>query len=94
MIIKELVTTNGSYEDSGGNEKTRWVNLVHFHKNENGKHYLTLHRHVNLAGLIPKDGETRIFVELFDPKPRQTNGVEQPQANDEVAQGFDDDIPF
>ena len=66
MIIKRLVAANGKYTDKSGKEITRWVNLGALHEHE-GRQYITLDRHINLAGLIHKDGEARVFVNLFDP---------------------------
>lgn len=79
MIKKKLVVANGNYTDKSGEEKTEWVDIGHLHEH-NGKEYITLKAHVNLAGLFRKEGENRIFANLFDPKPRKGE--------------FDDDIPF
>jgi len=92
MIKKKLVVANGSYPKDGV-EKTRWVSIGALHEHE-GKHYITLDRHINLAGLEHKEGDTRVFANLFDPEPYQSNGAAQPKPQEKVTQGFDDAIPF
>ena len=75
MIKKRLVVANGNYQDRNGNDKTRWVNIGALHEHD-GKHYITLDAHINLAGLERKEGDTRVFVNMFDndreDKPRQS----------------------
>ena len=93
MIKKKLVVANGSYTNKAGDEKTRWVNVGALHEHE-GRHYITLDRHINLAGLEHREGDNRVFANLFDPEPYQGNGAAQPKPQGEVAEGFDDAIPF
>ena len=75
MIKKRLVVANGNYQDRNGNDKTRWVNIGALHEHE-GKHYITLDAHINLAGFERREGDTRVFVNMFDndkeDKPRQS----------------------
>lgn len=87
MIKKNLVVANGSYQTANGEEKTRWVTVGALHEH-NGKDYITLDAHINLAGLERKEGDTRIFANLFDPKER--GAISSPNAD----QPFDDKIPF
>lgn len=69
MITKRLVVKNGSYQKDG-EEKSRWLQIGAVHEYE-GREYITLDRHVNLAGLPTKDGETRVFVSIFDADEQQ-----------------------
>lgn len=83
MIKKELVVSNGGYTTKDGQEKTRWVKIGAVHEYE-GKQYITLDGHIALPALI-KDGDTRVFVNLFDPKSRDGGAPKK---------DFDDDMPF
>ena len=87
MIKKNLVVANGSYQTANGEEKTRWVTVGALHEH-NGKDYITLDAHINLAGLERKEGDTRVFANLFDPKERGAG------AGASAGQPFDDKIPF
>ena len=89
MIKKKLVVANGKYTTKDGSEKTRWVNIGALHEHE-GKAYITLDAHITLAGLERKEGDTRVFANLFDPEPYQP----RPQAAQAESGDFDDNIPF
>ena len=89
MIKKELVVANGEYTNRNNETKTRWVNVGALHEHA-GKHYITLDAHINLAGLERKEGDTRIFVNMFDPKKKESQPQSAPPSDD----GFDSDIPF
>jgi hypothetical protein len=54
--------------------------------------YVTLDSHINLAAIPRKDGETRVMVSLYDPKPRDGEAPKQSAAKAEPE--FDDEIPF
>jgi hypothetical protein len=86
MIKKELVVANGEYTNSNGENKTRWVNIGALHEHE-GKHYITLDAHINLAGFERKEGDTRVFVNMFDRKKK--DAPQQPAPDN-----FDSDLPF
>ena len=90
MIKKKLVVANGKYITKDGSEKTRWVNVGALHEHE-GKKYITLDRHINLSGLERKEGETRIFVNFFDPEPMKNNFQ---KSNDFAPSQPDEEIPF
>jgi hypothetical protein len=95
MITKKLMVKNGSYQKDG-EEKNRWLQIGAVHEYE-GREYITLDRYVNLAGLPTKDGDTRVFVSMFDnddsAKPAAAARPRKPAAADVP---FDDDstIPF
>ena len=98
MIIKKLVVGNGSYTTADGQSKTRWVTIGALHDHE-GRKYITLDRHFNLSGFeSQKEGDTRLFVQLFDPdKGQQTHKqpTKQPSSARAAAKpDFDDDLPF
>lgn len=68
-ILKDIVVTNGSYKDRSGQEKKRYVKIGQLHNGEHGD-YVTLDAHVNLAAFPRKAGDTRVYANLYDPKPR------------------------
>jgi len=98
VILKNIVVTNGEYTTSGGETKKRYLTIGQLHEHE-GRQYITLDAHVNLAGLIRKDGETRVFANFYDVErrdaPRAESASQAPArqrrpADDEL----NDDIPF
>ena len=103
MIVKNLVVTNGEYTTRGGETKRRYLTIGQLHEHE-GRQYITLDAHINLAGLARKDGETRVFANLYDPLPKgQENDSASPRAENRPSRGvprqpsaedFDDEVPF
>jgi len=90
MIKKNLCVANGAYTKDG-QEKTRWVTVGHLHESQDGKEYITLDRHINLAGLEHKEGETRVFANLFSvqsDRQSSSGGQRTPPARG------GDDIPY
>jgi hypothetical protein len=90
MIKKKLVVANGEYQTSDGATKTRWVSVGALHEYE-GRHYITLDGHIALPALI-KEGDTRVFCNLFDPDPPKQGWQGQAPAQEKPS--FDDDLPF
>ena len=86
MIKKRLVVANGKYEKNG-QEKTRWVNVGHLHEHD-GKHYITLESHINVAAFERKENDTRVFVNMFD-----NDRQDKPRESENPAD-FDSDLPF
>lgn len=98
MILKNIVVTNGEYTTSAGETKRRYVTIGQLHEHE-GRQYITLDAHVNLAGLIRKDGETRVFANFYDverrdsPQPVAAGSAPASQRRP-AADDLNDDIPF
>jgi len=92
MIVKNLVVANGEYSTHDGKTKTRWKTIGHRHTHE-GKEYLTLDRSINLAGLHFKEGETRIYVNEFEPDDKHDRATFIPKEKT-PPEDFDDDLPF
>ena len=95
MIVKNLVVTNGEYTTRDGETKRRYVTIGQLHEHE-GRQYITLDAHVNLAGFTRKEGEARVFANLYDPRPSGQDGQNAaPRAEKGPSrEGFDDDLPF
>ncbi len=89
-ILKNLVVKNGSYEING-QTKHRYLTIGQVHQSKDGNEYITLDAHVNIAAIPRKDGETRVMVSLYDPKPRDGEAPKQGARADD---GFDQDVPF
>jgi hypothetical protein len=102
MIVKNLVVTNGEYTTRDGETKRRYVTIGQLHEHD-GRQYITLDAHVNLAGFPRKEGESRVFANLYDPQPRgQETQSAAPRSEmapsrttSAPSDGFEDnDIPF
>lgn len=91
-ILKELTIATGKYTDQTGAEKTRWKTIGHLHDGSKGQ-YITLDSLVNLAAVPRKDGDDRVYVNLFDPKPKDgQRKAAKPAAS--APADFNDDIGF
>lgn len=90
-ILKNLSVKNGSYEQNG-QTKHRYLTIGHLHSSKDGNEYITLDAHINLAAIPRKDGDTRVMVSLYDPKPR--DGEAPKKAAPVEDDGFDSDLPF
>lgn len=95
-IIKELAVVTRKYTDKNGQEKAIWQNIGAIHEH-NGKQYMTLESWISLAALTHKEGDTRVFVSMFDPKPREGRQQDTKPGKSNAPGGsgdFEDDIPF
>ena len=90
MIKKKLVAINGSYVTQDGQDKKRYKTIGHLHEGQHGD-YITLDASVNLAAFPRKDGDDRVFVNLYDHEGRQARGQTQQATG---GQDFNDDVPF
>jgi len=98
-ILKDLAVVQETYTDRNGEQKKKWLNIGQLHEHE-GREYIVLYPHINLAALPRKEGDSRLFVSMFEPKakegekPAQT--ASKAPANKPAASGFDDDsdVPF
>ena len=101
--VKDLVVSSGTYTDSSGQQKHRYVNIGAAMKNDDGSGFLLIHRHINLAGLPFKEGSESVIVNMYDPNQNQqgqrtqgnNNTTQQRAPAQPPQQGIvDDDIPF
>lgn len=71
MILKELCVAAGQYEVNG-EPKTRWTRIGHLHETQDKtRQYITLDPAYNLAAFPKKEGDDRLYVNMFDPKPKE-----------------------
>ena len=92
-ILKELCVAAGSYQ-SNGQDKTKWVRIGHLHATKDGsKQYITLDPAYNLAAFPKKEGDDRLYVNMFEPKPKEGAPARTKPA---PADDFDPsmDVPF
>lgn len=92
-ILKELTIATGKYTDQTGAEKTRWKTIGHLHDGSKGQ-YITLDSLVNLAAVPRKDGDDRVYVNMFDPKPKDGQRPSKPAPKAAPADFDDSDIGF
>lgn len=96
-IKKNLVVKNGSYTNSAGETKHRWLIIGQLHGGQDND-YITLDAHINLAAVPRKEGDMRVMVSMFDPREdsKQTTRAAQKadpkKASDDLP--FNDEIPF
>lgn len=93
-VLKELCVVQETYTNRDGQEKKKWLKVGEIHGGKNGE-YIVLFPHINLAAIPRKEGDSRLFVSMFDPKPRD-GGQHPSQANSKDG-GFadmDSDVPF
>ncbi len=102
MIKYEIVATTGTYTNGNGEEKRRYENVGHVHEHE-GRFYITIKATFNPAGLPRREGDDRVFLNLYEPKAKDGKKPEiadNPNAwkqGDKPAGDFsdmDDDPPF
>lgn len=99
-ILKELCVAAGQYEVNG-EPKTRWTRIGHLHETQDKtRQYITLDPAYNLAAFPKKEGDDRLYVNMFDPKPKEgqqrTGKREAPQGAQTggAPSSIDQDIPF
>lgn len=96
MITKRLVVKNGAYTDRDGNEKNRWLQIGAIHEHE-GREYITLDRHINLGALPTREGDTRVFVSMFEDdgqRGQQPARQAKKPAGGFAKDDFGEEIPF
>lgn len=95
MIKKEITVVRDTYTDRNGQERKSWLKVGEIHEH-NGREYVVLFPWINLAAIPKKEGDNRVFANLFDPKqdevlPKSGNARLDAQQQDAFE---DDDIPF
>ena len=95
-VVYDLVATTGSYTNAQGEEKKRWEKVGAVHKGQYGP-YITLEAWFNPAGLPRKDGDSRVYLNCYEPKPTVSSNTvqgEKPPAQKSGTSDMDGDIPF
>lgn len=95
--VKDLAVVTGSYTNSNGEEKRRYMNCGALMEGEDGNQFIMLNRFISYSILPRKQGSESILISVFDLRERDgAHGAPaQPSGN---AQAFDpeldDDDPF
>lgn len=76
-VKKELCVVARTYTDKSGETKKVWTKVGEIHTAKDGREYMVLDPMVNLAAVPRKEGDDRVFVSMFDPKPK-TERVKTP----------------
>jgi hypothetical protein len=90
--VFEVVATIGEYQNRQGETKREYLKVGSLMQGDDGRQALVLKRHINLAGLPEKNG--RVWLNLYEPKPREGQQPAQRQAAQTAEPEFDNDIPF
>ena len=69
-IKKNLVVVTGTWVNRDGETKKNYKTIGQLHEGPNGNDYITLDSDVNLAAYPRKEGDNRVMISLYDPKPR------------------------
>jgi hypothetical protein len=96
-ILKDLAVVIDTYTDRNGAEKKKWLTIGQLHASKEGREYITLEPHINLAAIPRKDGDSRVYVSMFEPKQKDGAPAAAPaqSARPAPAAGMDDsDVPF
>lgn len=70
--IYDLAVKTGSYTNSNGEEKGRYINIGSVMEGDNGK-FMLLDATFNPAGAPRKEGKDSIMVSMFEPKAKDTD---------------------
>lgn len=78
--MKEIVVANGEYQKQDGNTGTNWVKVGVLGVSQNGKEYIILEPHVNLAGL-PRSEKGGVMCSVIDKSNQQNQQQNSAQQN-------------
>lgn len=77
--MKKLAVANGSYTNSNGEQKTKWVSVGVIGMSQNGKEYMLIDPTINFAGFPREDGKDMVMVGIFDDQQQQVQQTQQVQ---------------
>jgi hypothetical protein len=91
--VKDLAVATGSYTNSNGEEKRRYMNCGALMEGDDGNQFIMLNRFVNYSILPRKQGSESILISVFDLRDREgsTDTGEKPAP---VSGDLDDEVPF
>lgn len=69
MLKQELFVTTGTYQKNGETKK-RWKKVGEIHGRDDGSEYIVIDPFVNFAAVPRKEGEDRVYLSAFSPKPK------------------------
>lgn len=91
--VKDLAVATGSYTNSNGEEKRRYMNCGAIMEGDDGNQFIMLNRFINYSILPRKQGSESILISAFDIRERD-GGNQQSASTGMVSGDLDDDVPF
>lgn len=97
--IYDLAVKTGSYTNSMGETKNRWLNVGAVMQADDGGKFIMLQKTFNPAGVQDERGGESILLSMFEPKqrdqqPSQAAMAHEAQKPGTAASDVDDDVPF
>lgn len=86
--MKKLAVANGTYQNSVGETKTRWVNVGVIGTAQNGKEFMLIDPTINFAAFPREDGKDMVMVGMFEEQ--QQNQQTQQQYNQNPPTAYTD----
>lgn len=93
----DLAVKVGSYTDSNGETRNRYVNCGAIFQKDDGSEFFTINRTFNPAGVPNPDNKEMVVISRFEVKPREGQKPASAPAPKPAAKSIDqmeDDIPF
>jgi hypothetical protein len=92
--VKDIAVATGSYTNSSGEEKRRYMNCGALMEGDDGNQFIMLNRFINYSALPRKQGSESILLSIFDLREREGGGEQKAQSSGMVSGDLDDDVPF
>ena len=98
--VKDLAVKTGSYTDSTGAQKGRYLNVGSLMKSDDGSFFILLNTTFNPAGVPNPDNRDNVLISVFDLREQGDAPAQRPAQRQAPAQQSapatlsDDDIPF
>lgn len=91
--VKDLAVVTGSYTNSNGEEKRRYMNCGALMEGDDGGQFIMLSRFINYSILPRKQGSESILISVFDIREREgvADAADKPAM---VSGDLDDDVPY
>lgn len=92
--VKDLAVVTGSYTNSNGEEKRRYMNCGALMEGDDGGQFIMLSRFVNYSILPRKQGSESILISVFDLRERDGAATDASDKPAMVSGDLDDDVPY
>ncbi len=92
--LYDLAVKTGTYTNSAGEEKGRYLNIGSIMEKDDGGKFILLNRTFNPAGVPNPDNRESLIVSMFAPKKKDAPASAAPPASEENPFEDDGNIPF
>lgn len=92
--VKDLAVSTGSYTNSNGEEKRRYMNCGALMEGDDGGQFIMLNRFINYSSLPRKQGSESILISVFDIREREGADTGTGDKPAMVSGDLDDDVPY